>query len=232
MRHSCAVCALVLPDSRWFDADCHADDSYRKVSHGRSRRVRKHRADHRHHGRAREPAFHVRLSAHPHRRDRRPDAVTAAIARHVDESGSVFLELPDGRVTLIIDLSCGSDQDRRRWLGPARRALEALKNPQAARLADQHDGVCAGQGAVCAIHATFVLWSRPGRTASIGMPGLRRSIRLAGSRLLKAGEETDVRIRRKPGQPRSPRAGGAPADADAGGAQAGAGELRIGGQPA
>jgi hypothetical protein len=37
-----------------------------------------------------------------------PDAVTAAIARQVDESGSVFLELPDGRVALIIDLSGGS----------------------------------------------------------------------------------------------------------------------------
>lgn len=37
-----------------------------------------------------------------------PDAVTAAIARHVDDSGSVFLELPDGRVTLIIDMSCRS----------------------------------------------------------------------------------------------------------------------------
>jgi hypothetical protein len=37
-----------------------------------------------------------------------PDAVTAAIARQVDESGRVFLELPDGRVALILDLSGGS----------------------------------------------------------------------------------------------------------------------------
>jgi len=34
-----------------------------------------------------------------------PDAVTAAIARHVDESGSVFLELPGGRVALVTGLS-------------------------------------------------------------------------------------------------------------------------------
>jgi hypothetical protein len=35
----------------------------------------------------------------------KPDPVTAAIARHLDESGSVYLELPDGRLALILDLS-------------------------------------------------------------------------------------------------------------------------------
>jgi hypothetical protein len=33
-----------------------------------------------------------------------PDAVTAAIARHITQSGSVFLELPDGRLTVILHL--------------------------------------------------------------------------------------------------------------------------------
>jgi hypothetical protein len=35
----------------------------------------------------------------------KPDPVTAAITRHLDESGSVYLELPDGRLTLVLDLS-------------------------------------------------------------------------------------------------------------------------------
>jgi hypothetical protein len=35
----------------------------------------------------------------------KPDPVTAAITRHLDESGSVCLELPDGRLALILDLS-------------------------------------------------------------------------------------------------------------------------------
>jgi hypothetical protein len=34
----------------------------------------------------------------------RPDAVTAAIAGHITESGSVFLELPDGRLTVVLHL--------------------------------------------------------------------------------------------------------------------------------
>ena len=33
-----------------------------------------------------------------------PDPVTAAIARHINESGSVFLELPDGRLTIVLHL--------------------------------------------------------------------------------------------------------------------------------
>ena len=37
-----------------------------------------------------------------------PDPVTAAIARHIGESGSVYLELPDGRRALILDLSGAS----------------------------------------------------------------------------------------------------------------------------
>jgi hypothetical protein len=34
----------------------------------------------------------------------RPDPVTTTIARHITESGSVFLELPDGRLTVILHL--------------------------------------------------------------------------------------------------------------------------------
>ncbi len=34
----------------------------------------------------------------------RPDPVTAAIARHITESGSVFLELPDGTLTIVLHL--------------------------------------------------------------------------------------------------------------------------------
>jgi hypothetical protein len=33
-----------------------------------------------------------------------PDPVTEAIARHMTESGSVFLELPDGRLTVVLHL--------------------------------------------------------------------------------------------------------------------------------
>ena len=40
----------------------------------------------------------------------RPDPVTAAIARHITESGSVFLELPDGRLTVVLHL------DGKTWL--------------------------------------------------------------------------------------------------------------------
>jgi DNA-binding GntR family transcriptional regulator len=43
----------------------------------------------------------------------KPDPVTAAIARHLDESGSVYLELPDGRLALILDLSGATRLTRR-----------------------------------------------------------------------------------------------------------------------
>jgi hypothetical protein len=33
-----------------------------------------------------------------------PDSVAEAIARHITESGSVFLELPDGRLTVVLHL--------------------------------------------------------------------------------------------------------------------------------
>lgn len=33
-----------------------------------------------------------------------PDPVVAAIARHISESGSVFLELPDGRLAVVLHL--------------------------------------------------------------------------------------------------------------------------------
>lgn len=34
----------------------------------------------------------------------RPDPVTEAIASHITDSGSVFLELPDGRLTVVLHL--------------------------------------------------------------------------------------------------------------------------------
>jgi hypothetical protein len=34
----------------------------------------------------------------------RPDPVVAAISRHIAKSGSVFLELPDGQLTVILRL--------------------------------------------------------------------------------------------------------------------------------
>jgi hypothetical protein len=33
-----------------------------------------------------------------------PDPVTAAIASAIGESGSVYLELPDGRLTVVLDI--------------------------------------------------------------------------------------------------------------------------------
>jgi hypothetical protein len=48
----------------------------------------------------------------------RPDPVTAAIARHITESGSVFLELPDGRLTVVLHL------DGKTWT--ARPCAEAI----------------------------------------------------------------------------------------------------------
>lgn len=43
------------------------------------------------------PLIRVRTSG-------RPDPVTAAIASHITDSGSVFLELPDGRLTVVLHL--------------------------------------------------------------------------------------------------------------------------------
>ncbi|HEY2508182.1 MAG TPA: hypothetical protein VGI58_16830 [Streptosporangiaceae bacterium] len=42
------------------------------------------------------------------------DPVTAAIARHIGESGCVYLELPDGRLTVVLELS------GKRWIPQAR----------------------------------------------------------------------------------------------------------------
>jgi hypothetical protein len=39
-----------------------------------------------------------------------PGPVVAAIARHITESGSVYLELPDGRLTVVLHL------DGRSWI--------------------------------------------------------------------------------------------------------------------
>jgi hypothetical protein len=43
-----------------------------------------------------------------------PEPVTAAISRHISASGSVYLELPDGRLTVVLSL------DGRSWLPRAR----------------------------------------------------------------------------------------------------------------
>jgi len=48
-----------------------------------------------------------------------PDAVIEAIARHVAESGSVFLELPGGRLTVVLNL------DGKAWI--ARRCDDGGK---------------------------------------------------------------------------------------------------------
>jgi hypothetical protein len=37
-----------------------------------------------------------------------PDPVTAAIARHISDSAAVFLELPDGRLTVVLHLAGSS----------------------------------------------------------------------------------------------------------------------------
>jgi hypothetical protein len=34
-----------------------------------------------------------------------PDPVTGAIARHITDSAAVFLELPDGRLTVVLHLA-------------------------------------------------------------------------------------------------------------------------------
>jgi hypothetical protein len=48
-----------------------------------------------------------------------PDPVTAAIARHITESGSVFLELPDGRLAVVLHL------DGKTWI--ARPCTEGIR---------------------------------------------------------------------------------------------------------
>jgi hypothetical protein len=49
----------------------------------------------------------------------RPDSVEAAIARQIGESGSVFLELPDGRLTVVLLL------DGKTWI--ARRCDDGIR---------------------------------------------------------------------------------------------------------
>jgi hypothetical protein len=49
-----------------------------------------------------------------------PDPVIAAIARHITDSGSVFLELPDGRPTVVLHL------DGVTWI--ARRCDEGIRD--------------------------------------------------------------------------------------------------------
>lgn len=59
------------------------------------------------------------------------DPVTAAIARHVTESGSVFLELPDGQLTVVLHLDGKTwiarpfDEGIRSGVHAARPATEA-----------------------------------------------------------------------------------------------------------
>jgi hypothetical protein len=48
-----------------------------------------------------------------------PDPVTAAVAGHITDSGSVFLELPDGRLTVVLHLDGVS------WI--ARRTDEGIR---------------------------------------------------------------------------------------------------------
>jgi hypothetical protein len=48
-----------------------------------------------------------------------PDPVTAAIARHITESGSVFLELPDGTLAIVLHL------DGKTWI--AQRCVEGTR---------------------------------------------------------------------------------------------------------
>lgn len=43
----------------------------------------------------------------------RPDPITTAIAPHITQSGSVFLELPDGRLTVVLHL------DGKTWIAQA-----------------------------------------------------------------------------------------------------------------
>jgi hypothetical protein len=52
-------------------------------------------------------------------RSGQPDPVIAAIARHITESGSVFLELPDSRLTVVLHL------DGVTWI--ARRCDEGIR---------------------------------------------------------------------------------------------------------
>jgi len=49
----------------------------------------------------------------------RPDPVTAEIARQITDAGSVFLELPDGRLTVVLHL------DGVTWI--ARRCDEGIR---------------------------------------------------------------------------------------------------------
>jgi hypothetical protein len=86
--------------------------------------------DHRDHDpgrlRARE---HVALARRPLIRvsaSGQPDPVTAAIARHVTDSGSVFLELPDGRLTVVVHLAGCSRIPERSVLRTSRASLQHL----------------------------------------------------------------------------------------------------------
>ena len=58
----------------------------------------------------------------------RPDPVTAAIARHITESGSVLLELPDGRMTFVFHLPGRPRAPKRRVHGANRASLQHLSD--------------------------------------------------------------------------------------------------------
>ena len=58
-----------------------------------------------------------------------PDPVTAAIARHITDTGSVFLELPDGRLTFVVHLDAGcSGIPKRSVLRTSRASLQHLSD--------------------------------------------------------------------------------------------------------
>jgi hypothetical protein len=57
------------------------------------------------------------------------DPVTAAIARHIGDSGSVFLELPDGRLTVVLHLDAGCS-------GVAKRSVPRTSRASLRHLSD------------------------------------------------------------------------------------------------
>lgn len=57
-----------------------------------------------------------------------PDPVAAAIARHITESGSVFLELPDGRLAFVFHLAGRPGIPERSVHGASRASLQHLSD--------------------------------------------------------------------------------------------------------
>jgi hypothetical protein len=57
-----------------------------------------------------------------------PEPVTAAIASHITQSGSVFLELPDGRLTVVFHLSDCPSIPKRSAPRASRASLQHLSH--------------------------------------------------------------------------------------------------------